>query len=74
MNARARGKWIDVGVTAVLLGVGLYGLVSALGFPERASIWPVSVMTLLVVATSIHLLLTLWGRGAVTDEAAEGGE
>lgn len=74
MNDAASRKWIDVGVTLVLMGVGVYGLVTALGFPSRAGIWPISVMALLIVATAVHLVLTLRSRGEDAASPAGDGE
>lgn len=74
MNARTATHWTDVAVTAALLCGGIYGLVVALGFPERAQVWPVSVMTLLIVATAVHLVLVLRRRSDAAEPRAEGSE
>lgn len=74
MSAPPSGRWADIVVTTVLLGVGIYGVVTALGFPERARIWPVSVMALLVLATLVHLVLSFRAKDGAADEPSVGDE
>lgn len=74
MRARWSARWTDIVVTTVLLGVAIYGLVTSLDFPERARVWPVSVMSLLILATAVHLVLILRRRGGPADAPSGGDE
>jgi hypothetical protein len=59
----APSRLVDATVTAALLLLGVAGFVMALGFPQRAAIWPASVMGLLVLFCLVHLVSLARKRG-----------
>lgn len=54
----ARGslpKLLDITTTLFLFAIGITGLIMALGFPGRSRMWPIYVMSALIITAGIHL-------------------
>ena len=69
---RQRSEWLaDLAVTGVLLAIGIAGLAMAAGFPERARLWPMSIMIVLIAFCAVHLINILRAGQASGSDATD---
>lgn len=60
MTVGLRARLGDILVSAVIVGVGITGLIMTMDFPERAAMWSSWIMKLLILTAGSHLAMTLW--------------
>lgn len=52
---------IDFAVTALILILGLCGLVMATEFPAGSRVWPIAILSLLILCTCAYLIIFFFG-------------
>lgn len=51
----------DFSITAAILALAVYGLVTAAGFQAGSRVWPIVILSMLILCTSIYLAIFLLG-------------